>query len=86
MSIYRVLPGFREFAVFEKSKRFFILFFGWALQRGGQGPCKGPNMKGKGTPDEHLSSNLFDFTIKYLYFTDTYHLALSKDKQIYNGF
>ena len=34
LSIYRVLPGFREFAVFEKIKRFFILFFGWALQRG----------------------------------------------------
>ena len=43
LSIYRVLPGFREFAVFEKSKRFFILFFGWALQKGGQGPGKGPN-------------------------------------------
>ena len=34
---YRVLPGFREFAVFEKSKRFFILFFGWALQREREG-------------------------------------------------
>ena len=33
LSIYRVLPGFREFAVFERSKRFFI-FFGWALQKG----------------------------------------------------
>ena len=33
----------REFAVFEKIKRFFILFFGWVLQRGGQGPGKGPN-------------------------------------------
>ena len=44
LSIYRVLPGFREFADFEKSKRFFILFFGWALQRGGQGPGKGPNI------------------------------------------
>ena len=43
-SIYRVLPGFREFAVFEKSKRFFIILFGWALQRGGQGPGKGPNV------------------------------------------
>ena len=27
LSIYRVLPGFREFAVFEKSKRFFYIFF-----------------------------------------------------------
>ena len=26
LSIYRVLPGFREFAVFEKSKRFFYFF------------------------------------------------------------
>ena len=26
LSIYRVLPGFREFAVFEKSKRFFYIF------------------------------------------------------------
>ena len=26
LSIYRVLPGFREFAVFEKIKRFFIIF------------------------------------------------------------
>ena len=25
--LYRVLPGFREFAVFEKINRFFILFF-----------------------------------------------------------
>ena len=44
LSIYRVLPGFREFAVFEKIKRFFILFFGWVLHRGGQGPGKGPNI------------------------------------------
>ena len=43
LSIYRFLPGFREIAFFEKSKRFFILFFGWTLQRGGQGPGKGPN-------------------------------------------
>ena len=43
LSIYRVLPGFREFAVFEKIKRFFYIFFGWVLQRGGQGPGKGPN-------------------------------------------
>ena len=43
LSIYRVLPGFREFAVFEKSKRFFYIFFGWVLHRGGQGPGKGPN-------------------------------------------
>ena len=27
LSIYRVLPGFREFAFFEKSKRFFYNFF-----------------------------------------------------------
>ena len=27
LSIYRVLPGFREFAVFEKIKRFFYIFF-----------------------------------------------------------
>ena len=45
LSIYRVLPGFREFAVFEKIKRFFILFFGWVLHRGGQGPGKGPNRR-----------------------------------------
>ena len=38
-----VLPGFGEFSVFEKSKPFFILFFGWALQKGSQGPGKGPN-------------------------------------------
>ena len=44
LSIYRVLPGFREFAVFEKSKRFFYIFFGWVLHRGGQGPGKGPNL------------------------------------------
>ena len=44
ISIYRFLPGFREFAFFEKSKRFFILFFGWTLQGGGQGPGKGPNI------------------------------------------
>ena len=44
LSIYRVLPGFREFAVFEKSKRFFYIFFGWVIHRGGQGPGKGPNM------------------------------------------
>ena len=44
LSIYRVLPGFREFAVFEKSKRFFYIFFGWVLHRGGQGPGKGPNI------------------------------------------
>ena len=44
LSIYRVLPGFREFAVFEKSKRFFYIFFGWVLHRGGQGPGKGPNV------------------------------------------
>ena len=44
MSIYRVLPGFRDFAVFEKSKRFFYIFFGWMLHRGGQGPGKGPNI------------------------------------------
>ena len=44
LSIYRFLPGFREFAVFEKSKRFFYIFFGWVLQRGGQGPGKGPNI------------------------------------------
>ena len=43
LSIYRFLPGFREFAVFEKSKRFFYIFFGWVLHRGGQGPGKGPN-------------------------------------------
>ena len=42
LSIYRVLPCFRDIAVFEKSKRFCILFFGWALQRGAQGP--GPNI------------------------------------------
>ena len=46
LSIYRVLPGFREFAVFEKSKRFFYIFFGWVLHRGGQGPGKGPNIYG----------------------------------------
>ena len=45
LSIYRVLPGFREFAVFEKSKRFFYIFFGWVLHRGGQGPGKGPNIR-----------------------------------------
>ena len=44
LSIYRVLPGFREFAVFEKIKRFFILFFGRTLERGGQGAGKGPNI------------------------------------------
>ena len=44
MVVYRFLPGFREFAVFEKSKRFFYIFFGWVLHRGGQGPGKGPNM------------------------------------------
>ena len=44
LSIYRVLPGFREFAVFKKSKRFFNIFFGWVLHRGGQGPGKGPNI------------------------------------------
>ena len=44
LSIYRVLPGFREFAVFEKRKRFFYIFFGWVLHRGGQGPGKGPNI------------------------------------------
>ena len=33
LSIYRVLPGFREFAVFEKIKRFFYIFFGWVLHR-----------------------------------------------------
>ena len=44
LSIYRFLPGFREFAVFEKSKRFFYIFFGWVLHRGGQGPGKGPNV------------------------------------------
>ena len=44
LSIYRVLPGFREFAVFKKSKRFFYIFFGWVLHRGGQGPGKGPNI------------------------------------------
>ena len=44
LSIYRFLPGFREFAVFEKSKRFFYIFFGWVLHRGGQGPGKGPNI------------------------------------------
>ena len=38
------MPGFREFAVFEKSKRFFYIFFGWVLHRGGQGPGKGPNI------------------------------------------
>ena len=27
LSIYRFLPGFREFAFFEKSKRFFYNFF-----------------------------------------------------------
>ena len=43
LSIYRVLPGFREFAVFEKSKQFFYIFFGWVLHRWGQGPGKGPN-------------------------------------------
>ena len=37
LSIYKVLPGFREFAVFEKRKRFFYIF-GWVLHRGGQGP------------------------------------------------
>ena len=44
LSIYRVLPGFREFAVFEKSKRFFYIFFGWVLHREGQGPGKGQNL------------------------------------------
>ena len=44
LSIYRVLPGFREFAVFKKSKRFFYIFFGWVIHRGGQGPGKGPNI------------------------------------------
>ena len=38
------MPGFREFAVFEKIKRFFYIFFGWVLHRGGQGPGKGPNI------------------------------------------
>ena len=47
LSIYRVLPGFREFAVFKKSKRFFNIFFGWVLHRGGQGPGKGPNISYK---------------------------------------
>ena len=45
LSIYRFLPGFREFAVFEKSKQFFYIFFGWVLHRGGQGPGKGPNIR-----------------------------------------
>ena len=47
LSIYRFLPGFREFAVFEKSKQFFYIFFGWVLHRGGQGPGKGPNIRHK---------------------------------------
>ena len=36
LSIYRVLPGFREFAFFEKSKRFFYNFFldGCYIERG----------------------------------------------------
>ena len=34
LSIYRVLPGFREFAVFTKSKRFFILFLDGRYREG----------------------------------------------------
>ena len=34
LSIYRVLPGFREFAVFEKIKRFFILFLDGRYREG----------------------------------------------------
>ena len=32
------MPGFREFAVFEKIKRFFILFFWMGVTERGQGP------------------------------------------------
>ena len=45
LSIYRFLPGFREIAVFETGKRFLNFFVGWALQKGGQGPGKGPNIQ-----------------------------------------
>ena len=34
LSIYRVLPGFRGFAVFEKIKRFFILFLDGRYREG----------------------------------------------------
>ena len=34
LSIYSVLPGFREFAVFEKIKRFFILFLDGRYREG----------------------------------------------------
>ena len=43
--IYRFLPGFREITLFEKKTSIFPFnFFGWALQRGGQGPGKGTNI------------------------------------------
>ena len=32
--LYRFSPGFREIAVFEKSKRFFILFFDGRYREG----------------------------------------------------
>ena len=54
LSIYRVLPGFREFAFFEKSKRFFYIFFGWVLHRGGQGPGKGPNVCISSLTSQHV--------------------------------
>ena len=63
LSIYRVLPGFREFAVFEKIKRFFYIFFGWVLHRGGQGPGKGPNRHdSKMTQIGHFATRFFDQT------------------------
>ena len=34
LSIYRVLPGFREIPVFEKSNRFFILFLDGRYREG----------------------------------------------------
>ena len=34
LSIYRFLPGFREIAFFEKSKRFFILFLDGRYREG----------------------------------------------------
>ena len=41
LTIYRVLPGFREFAVVEKSKRFFRLFWMGVTKRG-SGPWQMP--------------------------------------------
>ena len=60
--MYRFLPGFREIAVFEKIIRFFILFFGWALQKGGQSPGKGPNIY-------QMYSGIEAFAVKYVLYS-----------------